>query len=121
MKQKNGRLGFPYTLNGTAIAVPRVLACLLENGWDEESRSVAVPECLRKWMPDNTAWIGPAKTTDQRFQELCLEYLDQALAALRAEAWDKFTDDDMVASTYTGTALGIIEASACWLTFDMDD
>src|SRR6202012_260595 len=36
----SGKLGFPHTLNGTAIAVPRVLACILENGWDEKSRTV---------------------------------------------------------------------------------
>jgi seryl-tRNA synthetase len=65
LKLENGKLGFPYTLNGTAIAVPRVLACLLENGWDEESRTVAIPECLRKWMPDNVATIGSAMKTDK--------------------------------------------------------
>ncbi|KAH7160687.1 hypothetical protein EDB81DRAFT_782767 [Dactylonectria macrodidyma] len=45
-----GRLVFPWTANGTALAVPRVLAALLENGWDEENMTVAVPECLRPWM-----------------------------------------------------------------------
>ncbi|KXL51051.1 MAG: hypothetical protein FE78DRAFT_136619 [Acidomyces sp. 'richmondensis'] len=43
--------GFAHTVNGTAIAVPRVLAALLENGWDEQSETVSVPQCLRKWMP----------------------------------------------------------------------
>ena len=57
LKQENGKLGFPNTLNGTAIAVPRVLACLLENGWDEKSRTVTIPECLRKWMPGGLASI----------------------------------------------------------------
>ncbi|KAH6897441.1 hypothetical protein B0T10DRAFT_476849 [Thelonectria olida] len=46
----DGRLAFPWTANGTALAVPRVLAALLENGWDEEAKTVAVPECLRPWM-----------------------------------------------------------------------
>jgi seryl-tRNA synthetase len=66
LKQGNGKLGFPYTLNGTAIAVPRVLACLLENGWDEESRTVSIPECLRKWMPGGIATIGQVTKTDKK-------------------------------------------------------
>ncbi|KAH6676172.1 seryl-tRNA synthetase [Plectosphaerella plurivora] len=45
-----GQLLFPWTVNGTALAVPRVLAALLETGWDEQSRTVAIPECLRPWM-----------------------------------------------------------------------
>ena len=51
LKQENGKLSYPHTINGTAIAVPRVLACVLENHWDEKSRSVSIPACLRKWMP----------------------------------------------------------------------
>lgn len=49
-------LDFPYTLNGTALAVPRVLAAILENGWDEEQKGVRVPEVLRKWM-GGEEWI----------------------------------------------------------------
>ena len=45
-----GDMGFPYTANGTALAVPRVLAALLENGWDEQTMTVSIPECLRPWM-----------------------------------------------------------------------
>lgn len=45
-----GKMGYPWTVNGTALAVPRVLAALLENGWDEGEMSVAIPECLRPWM-----------------------------------------------------------------------
>ncbi|KAF4999825.1 hypothetical protein FGRMN_2205 [Fusarium graminum] len=48
----DGKLAFPWTANGTALAVPRVIAALLENGWDEEAKTVAVPECLRPWMDD---------------------------------------------------------------------
>jgi seryl-tRNA synthetase len=29
-----------------------VLACLLETHWDEQSRSVIVPEVLRRYLPD---------------------------------------------------------------------
>ncbi|KAH7040391.1 putative mitochondrial serine--tRNA ligase [Microdochium trichocladiopsis] len=45
-----GKLGFPYTVNGTALAVPRVLAAILENGWDEQTKTVTVPHVLRQWM-----------------------------------------------------------------------
>ena len=45
-----GDLGFPSTVNGTAVAVPRVLAAILENGWDEEGGCVRIPEVLWPWM-----------------------------------------------------------------------
>ena len=41
---------WPYTVNGTAMAVPRILAALLENGWNAEDESVAIPEVLWPWM-----------------------------------------------------------------------
>lgn len=50
--------GFPWTLNGTALAVPRVLAALLEVGWNEKAKTVTIPECLRPWM-DGRDKIGP--------------------------------------------------------------
>jgi seryl-tRNA synthetase len=43
-------LAFPHTLNGTALAIPRVIAALLENGWDEATRTVKLPECLWDFM-----------------------------------------------------------------------
>ncbi|KAM9885710.1 seryl-tRNA synthetase [Verticillium dahliae] len=50
----DGQLAFPWTVNGTALAVPRVLAALLENGWNEEQKTVHIPECLRPWMDGKT-------------------------------------------------------------------
>ncbi|MCJ1282666.1 Serine--tRNA ligase, mitochondrial [Xylographa opegraphella] len=50
MREADGRVGWPYTVNGTAVAVPRVLAALLENGWNEERECVRVPKCLWPWM-----------------------------------------------------------------------
>ena len=47
---EEGKTGFPYTVNGTAMAVPRVLAALLENGWDEKEMCVRIPEVLWPWM-----------------------------------------------------------------------
>ncbi|KAI4137491.1 MAG: hypothetical protein L6R39_007257 [Caloplaca ligustica] len=41
---------FPSTVNGTALAVPRVLAALLENGWDEQEKHITIPEVLHPWM-----------------------------------------------------------------------
>jgi seryl-tRNA synthetase len=32
------------------MAVPRVLAAILENGWDEERCEVRIPEVLWPWM-----------------------------------------------------------------------
>ncbi|KAI1472107.1 seryl-tRNA synthetase [Daldinia caldariorum] len=52
-----GKLAYPWTVNGTALAVPRVLAAVLENGWDECEMTVEIPECLRPWM-DGKEKIG---------------------------------------------------------------
>ncbi|KJZ78797.1 hypothetical protein HIM_01570 [Hirsutella minnesotensis 3608] len=53
-----GVMSFPYTANATALAVPRVIAALLENGWDEETGTVAIPECLRPWMGGKDRIVG---------------------------------------------------------------
>ncbi|KAF1812266.1 seryl-tRNA synthetase [Eremomyces bilateralis CBS 781.70] len=47
---------FPHTVNGTAMAVPRVLAAILEHGWDEKRRAVRIPEVLQNWM-GGREWI----------------------------------------------------------------
>ena len=47
---REGKAGFAHTLNGTAVAVPRVLAAILENGWDEKGGRVVLPECLWGYM-----------------------------------------------------------------------
>jgi seryl-tRNA synthetase len=46
----SGKLIFPHTVNGTALAVPRVLAGILENHWDEDEALVRVPKVLWPWM-----------------------------------------------------------------------
>ncbi|KAF2169318.1 hypothetical protein M409DRAFT_20543 [Zasmidium cellare ATCC 36951] len=51
------KLGWPHTVNGTAMAIPRILACILENHWKEDQGAVQVPECLRAYMPGNVASI----------------------------------------------------------------
>ena len=41
---------YPSTVNGTAMAVPRILAALLECGWNEEDQAVYLPACLWPYM-----------------------------------------------------------------------
>ncbi len=42
-----------YTLNGSGLAIPRVLAAILENNIREDGK-VVVPEVLRKWYGEET-------------------------------------------------------------------
>ncbi|KAF2480172.1 hypothetical protein BDY17DRAFT_303358 [Neohortaea acidophila] len=56
---RGGKPIWPYTVNGTAIAIPRVLACLLETGWDESSRTVNIPTALRPYILGGIEKIGP--------------------------------------------------------------
>lgn len=55
---EESKAAFAHTVNGTAMAVPRVIAALLENGWDGETRTVTIPACLRKWMPGEIGSIA---------------------------------------------------------------
>lgn len=50
VKMQGGARQWPWTVNGTAMAVPRVLAAVMENGWDEATESLTIPEVLRPWM-----------------------------------------------------------------------
>ena len=50
LRSKGGKVVFPYTVNGTAMAIPRVLAAILENGWNEDKKEVRIPEVLWPWM-----------------------------------------------------------------------
>ena len=47
-----GNLAFVNTLNGTAMAVPRVIVAILETFYEPESKRVKIPSVLRKWMDD---------------------------------------------------------------------
>lgn len=44
-----------HTLNGSALAIPRVLAAILENNLQQDGR-VKIPSCLHKWFPNG--YIG---------------------------------------------------------------
>lgn len=50
---EGGKARLVHTLNGSGLAVPRVLAALLENNVQEDG-SVTVPECLKPWFPELT-------------------------------------------------------------------
>lgn len=58
IESSGSRKKFAHTVNGTAIAIPRVLAAILENGWHDEERVVVIPEVLRGYMGGLTK-IGP--------------------------------------------------------------
>jgi len=49
VRMPDGSLAFPYTLNNTAIASPRILIPLLENHQNEDG-SVTLPPALRPYM-----------------------------------------------------------------------
>ncbi|KAK9321410.1 hypothetical protein V1517DRAFT_326521 [Lipomyces orientalis] len=49
-------LAYAHTLNGTAMAVPRVIVAILENYYDHERKAVWIPKPLRKYF-DGRAWI----------------------------------------------------------------
>ncbi|MBN9231153.1 MAG: serine--tRNA ligase [Legionella sp. 40-6] len=51
-KDKENKKIYPYTLNGTAIALSRTLMAILEN-YQQEDGSVLIPEVLRPYMGKN--------------------------------------------------------------------
>ena len=50
-RTQDGRLNFVHTLNGSGLAVPRVLAGILENNY-QGGGIVKIPSALRKWLPE---------------------------------------------------------------------
>jgi seryl-tRNA synthetase len=48
-REKGGRLEHPHTLNGSGLAIPRVLIAVLEN-YQQRDGSVMVPEVLRPYV-----------------------------------------------------------------------
>jgi seryl-tRNA synthetase len=40
-----------HTVNGTALAVPRIIMAILENYWNEEKGIVEMPEVLKPYLP----------------------------------------------------------------------
>ena len=50
MKNKTGKNEYLHTLNGTAIAVGRILIAISEN-FQQKDGTIKVPEVLHKWLP----------------------------------------------------------------------
>ena len=48
-REKGGKPEYPHTLNGSALALPRVMIAVLEN-YQQEDGSVLVPDVLRPYM-----------------------------------------------------------------------
>ncbi|KAF3918640.1 hypothetical protein AA313_de0204421 [Arthrobotrys entomopaga] len=53
-KQPDGKLGFLWSLNGTALAVPRIMIAILENNWDNHKGEVRIPTNLHEYMGGTT-------------------------------------------------------------------
>lgn len=47
---KNKKLKFAHTINGSALAIDRLIAAILENFWDEKLQKVHIPEVLQSYM-----------------------------------------------------------------------
>lgn len=51
--EDNGnKLAFVQTLNGTAMAVPRVIVAILETFYEPDTKRVKIPKVLQKWMDE---------------------------------------------------------------------
>ena len=50
-RASDGTLKFVHTLNGSGLAVPRVLAAILENNYLGNGK-VKIPSILHKWLPE---------------------------------------------------------------------
>ena len=50
-----------HTVNGTAMAVPRIIMAILENYWNESKQVVEMPEVLKPYLPFE--YIGKKRTS----------------------------------------------------------
>lgn len=62
-KLRDAKKVYAQTLNGTALAVPRVIAAICESNYDPETKTIAVPEVLQKYMGGVTS-IGAQDNCD---------------------------------------------------------
>ncbi|KAI9253211.1 hypothetical protein BY458DRAFT_542038 [Sporodiniella umbellata] len=53
---RENQQAFCHTLNGTAIAVPRLIVALLET-FQQKNESVFIPKALRKWLPGEPEYL----------------------------------------------------------------
>lgn len=47
-KDKNGKINLAHTLNGSALALPRIVAALLEN-YQTSEEGIRIPDVLRPY------------------------------------------------------------------------
>jgi seryl-tRNA synthetase len=47
-KDENGKMQFAHSLNGSSLALPRILACLLEN--HQTAAGIAIPAALKPYF-----------------------------------------------------------------------
>jgi len=47
-KDANGKIHLTHTLNGSSLALPRIVACLLEN--NQTSEGILLPEVLHRYF-----------------------------------------------------------------------
>ena len=57
---------YPSTVNGTAMAVPRILAAILECGWNAEDEAVHLPACLWPYMNGQNLIRKPKTETKKK-------------------------------------------------------
>lgn len=53
-KKSDGKLEYVHTLNGTAMAVPRVIVAIIEQNYNPETKSVKIPPPLIPYMDGKT-------------------------------------------------------------------
>jgi seryl-tRNA synthetase len=58
-RQAGGKTEFPHTLNGSGVALPRLMIALLENNQQPDG-SVVIPEALRPYMGGMSRITPPA-------------------------------------------------------------
>lgn len=52
VKYENDGLVHVHTLNGTAMAVPRVIVAIIEQNYDVETKRIRIPDVLKEYMDD---------------------------------------------------------------------
>ena len=73
-RRRDGKHPFVHTLNGTAMAVPRMIIAILESGLQEDG-SVVIPEVLQKYLGTEVISKPVKPEIDQRTkQEKGLKY-----------------------------------------------
>lgn len=46
-----GQKKLVHTINGTAIAIPRILLNIIETYWDQKANCINIPEAVKPFLP----------------------------------------------------------------------